>query len=144
MRVARAFRHGLNTTMTRLPELASLVRANMGEETPEGVGPMTGAGLQLIASTRVTEAQQVVYESMVCLILEGAKTTTLGNESYPYHAGQYLVVTDDLPVSGRVIAAPYLAIGLPLDTAMIAELLLDRGRRARGAAGARAGGQRHG
>lgn len=118
-------RQGLNAVMTRLPELASLVRAHMGEESPEGVGPMTGAGVHLIASTTVTEAQQVVYEAMVCLILEGAKTTTLGAESYPYRAGQYLVITDDLPVSGRVIEAPYLAVGLPLDPATVTELLLE-------------------
>ncbi|MDQ8029659.1 MAG: AraC family transcriptional regulator, partial [Brevundimonas sp.] len=111
--------------MNRLPELVSLVRHHLGEVSPEGIGPLTGAGLHLIASTTVTEAQQVVYEPMVCLILDGAKTTTLGAESYPYRAGEYLVVSEDLPVSGQVIAAPYLAVGVPLDPVMIAELLME-------------------
>lgn len=123
--VARAFRCGLNVAMNRLPELVSLVRSHLGEMSPEGAGPLTDAGLHLIASTGVTDAQQVVYEPMVCLILEGAKSTTLGRESYPYRAGQYLVVSEDLPVSGRVIQAPYLAVGVPLDPVMIAELLME-------------------
>lgn len=86
---------------------------------------MTLPGLQIIASTVVTEARQLVYEPMLCLILEGAKTTTLGAETHPYRAGQYLVVSADLPVSGKVIAAPYLAVGVPLDPAVIAELLIE-------------------
>lgn len=111
--------------MSRLHELVELVRRHLGGASPEGVGPMTLPGLQIIASTVVTEAQQLVYEPMLCLILEGAKTTTLGAESHPYRAGQYLVVSADLPVSGKVIAAPYLAVGVPLDPAVIAELLIE-------------------
>ncbi len=113
--------------MDRLPELVALVHSHVGELSPEGVGPLTSPGLHLIASTAVTEPQQLVYEPMLCLILEGAKTTTLGAESHPYRAGEYLVVSADLPVSGRVIAAPYLAVGIPLDPAMIADLLVETG-----------------
>jgi AraC-like DNA-binding protein len=113
--------------MSRLPELVTLVRDHLGAASTEGVGPLVPPGLHLIASTTVTEAQQLVYEPMLCLILEGSKTTTLGAESYPYRAGEYLVVSADLPVSGRVIAAPYLAVGIPLDPAMITDLLVEAG-----------------
>ena len=113
--------------MSRLHELADLVRRHMGETSPEGVGPVTLPGLQIIASSGVTEAQQLVYEPMLCLILDGAKNTTLGAETHPYRAGQYLVVSADLPVSGQVIAAPYLAVGIPLDPAVIADLMMEAG-----------------
>ena len=66
--------------MDKLPELVALVRSHLGETSPEGVGPLTLPGLHLIASTALTEAQQLVYEPMLCLILEGAKETTLGAE----------------------------------------------------------------
>ena len=118
--------------MSRLHELVELVRRHLGEATPEGVGPLTLPGLQIIGSTTVTEARQVVYEPMLCLILEGAKTTVLGAESHPYRAGQYLVVSTDLPVSGQVIAAPYLALGVPLDPTLIAELMLETAEPASG------------
>lgn len=113
--------------MNGLHELAALVRRHLGETRPEGAGPPLAPGLQLIGSTTVTEAQQLVYEPMLCIILEGAKNTTLGAETHTYRAGQYLVVSADLPVSGQVIAAPYLAVGIPLDPAMIADLLVETG-----------------
>ncbi|MDY6923039.1 MAG: AraC family transcriptional regulator [Pseudomonadota bacterium] len=124
--------------MNGLHELAALVRGHLGEAWPEGVGPALLPGLQLIASTAVTEAQQLVYEPMLCIILEGAKNTTLGAETHAYRAGQYLVVSADLPVSGQVIEAPYLAVGIPLDPAMIAELLVETGGAAPETAPARA------
>ena len=113
--------------MTGLHELADLVRRHLGATWPEGAGPMLVPGLHLIGSTAVTEAQQLVYEPMLCIILEGAKNTTLGPETHTYRAGQYLAVSADLPVSGQVIAAPYLAVGVPLDPAMIAALLVETG-----------------
>ncbi|HEX8471800.1 MAG TPA: AraC family transcriptional regulator [Brevundimonas sp.] len=81
----------------------------------------------LITSGDVTPAVQVVYEPMLCVILEGAKQTTLGAESYVYHAGDYLVVSADLPVSGQVMQAPYTAVGIPLSPAAIAELMIETG-----------------
>jgi AraC-like DNA-binding protein len=111
--------------MSRLHELAALVRGHLGATWHEGAGPVLLPGLQLIASTVVTEAQQLVYEPMLCVILEGAKNTTLGADTHPYRAGQYLVVSADLPVSGQVIAAPYLAVGIPLDPAVIADLMME-------------------
>jgi len=81
----------------------------------------------LIASGDVTPAVQVVYEPMLCVILEGAKQTTLGAESYVYHAGDYLVVSADLPVSGQVMQAPYTALGIPLDPGAIAALMIETG-----------------
>ena len=113
--------------MNRLHELVELVRGHAGEAAVEGVGPLLLPGLQLIASAAVSEAQQLVYEPMLCLILEGAKTTTLGAETHPYRAGQYLVVSADLPVSGQVLEAPYLAVGIPLDPAVIADLMMEAG-----------------
>jgi len=117
----------LNIVMSRLHELSALVRRHLGTAWPEGAGPLLLPGLQLIGSTTVTAARQLVYEPMLCLILEGAKNTTLGTDTHPYRAGQYLVVSADLPVSGQVIEAPYLAVGVPLEPAMIADLLVETG-----------------
>ena len=75
--------------MDRLHELADLARRHAAL----GVSPENCPGMLLITSSGVTPAVQVVYEPMLCVILEGAKQTTLGAESYVYHAGDYLVVT---------------------------------------------------
>jgi AraC-like DNA-binding protein len=124
--------------MSRLHELVELVRGHLGDHTRDGVGALLPPGLHLIASDAPTEAQQLVYEPMLCLILQGAKTTTLGAESHPYRAGQYLVVSADLPVSGQVLEAPYLAVGVPLDATVIADLMMEMGETAAEAAPLRA------
>jgi len=109
--------------MERLHELADLARRYAAVE----VSPADCPGMLLIASGEVTPAVQVVYEPMLCVILEGAKQTTLGSESYVYHAGDYLVVSADLPVSGQVMTAPYTAVGIALDPVAIAELMIETG-----------------
>ena len=111
--------------MDRLHELAALVRSRLGDGPQDGTAPMLLPGISILASDIVTDAQQIVYEPMLCVILEGAKQTTLGSESHSYRAGDYLVVSADLPVSGQVLTAPYLALGLPLDPATAAELLIE-------------------
>lgn len=113
--------------MERLHELADLVRAGLGQAAPDGIGPVLPGGLQMIVSSQVTAGQPVIYQPLLCLILEGAKESALGARTFVYGSGDYLLVSADLPVTGRVIAAPYLAIGIPLDPAVIAELALEAG-----------------
>ena len=81
----------------------------------------------LITASTITPAQSIVYEPMLCVILDGAKQTTLGSHSYVYRGGDYLVVSADLPVSGQVLEAPYAAVGVSLDPALIADLMLEVG-----------------
>lgn len=112
---------GLSEAMDRLHELAALARRHAARRVAADDCP----GMLLISSDAVTSAQQVVYEPMLCVILEGAKRTTLGAESFTYRAGDYLVVSADLPVSGQVLTAPYVAIGIGLDPVAIADLMLE-------------------
>ena len=61
------------------------------------------------------------------LVVQGAKSLTLGDETYRYGVGDYLVVSVDLPVVSRVTRAsrraPHLGIGLRLDGARLQEVL---------------------
>lgn len=109
--------------MDRLHELAKATRRHSETGGSDDAMP----GLTLISAAEVTPAQQIVYEPMLCVILDGAKRTTLGAHSYVYRGGDYLVVSADLPVSGQVLEAPYAAVGIPLDPVMIADLMLEAG-----------------
>lgn len=109
--------------MSRLHELAELTRRHAAR----GVTPEACPGMLLISAEQVTPAQQLVYEPMLCVILEGAKQTTLASNSYVYRGGDYMVVSADLPVSGQVLEAPYAAIGIPLDPGVIADLMIETG-----------------
>ncbi|GAA1412329.1 AraC family transcriptional regulator N-terminal domain-containing protein [Catellatospora coxensis] len=66
--------------------------------------------------------------SVLALIAQGAKRIALGDRVYEYRAGQYLVASVDLPVTGHFTKAspqqPALGFGLVLHPATVAELLL--------------------
>jgi AraC-like DNA-binding protein len=62
--------------------------------------------------------------TVMALIAQGAKTLALGDRVYEYRAGQYLIASVDLPVTGHYTEHPALGFGLTLRPAAIAELLL--------------------
>ncbi|MEV0728270.1 AraC family transcriptional regulator [Polymorphospora sp. NPDC050346] len=66
--------------------------------------------------------------TVLALIAQGTKRIALGDRVYEYGAGQYLVASVDLPVTGHFVDAgperPALGVGLILRPAAVAELLL--------------------
>ncbi|MET7427067.1 AraC family transcriptional regulator [Dactylosporangium sp. NPDC005555] len=62
--------------------------------------------------------------TVLALIAQGAKRLALGDRVYEYRAGQYLVASVDLPVTGHYTEVPAIGFGLVLHPRMIAELLL--------------------
>lgn len=70
-----------------------------------------------------------VYDPMVNLILTGSKTMTVGDRTFRYDPVTYFVMSLDLPAVGSVHpsddGAPYLAISLTLEPAIVANLLAD-------------------
>jgi len=66
--------------------------------------------------------------TVLALVAQGAKRIALGDRVYEYRAGQYLVASVDLPVTGHFTKAspdrPALGFGLILRPATVAELLL--------------------
>lgn len=84
--------------------------------------------VSLVRSDMPTLPVGVVYQPMLCIVAQGAKRALLGDTIVEYRAGQYLVVSVDLPITGAVVQAspdaPYLAVSLALDPAVLAEMLL--------------------
>lgn len=68
-----------------------------------------------------------VYEPMVNLVLQGAKTMTIGERALRFDPATYFVMSVDLPAVGQVHQAvngkPYVACSLSLEPARIAEVL---------------------
>lgn len=68
-----------------------------------------------------------VYEPILAIVVQGKKEALLGEETYRYGAGQYLVVSVDLPLSGFVVEAtpdkPYLGFKLNLDPAQLCDII---------------------
>ena len=75
-------------------------------------------GLSLLRHHRITAFESSIYRPVLCLILQGRKETTVGDETYAMGAGECLLVSHDLPVIARVTKVPYLALlfDVELDT----------------------------
>ncbi|WP_406096585.1 AraC family transcriptional regulator N-terminal domain-containing protein [Kitasatospora purpeofusca] len=69
--------------------------------------------------------------TVLAVVAQGAKRLALGDRVYTYGAGQYLVASVDLPVTGQFTETgpgrPALGFGLLLEPSEIAELLLRAG-----------------
>ncbi|MCF3961868.1 AraC family transcriptional regulator [Streptomyces fuscigenes] len=89
-----------------------------------------------------------VAEPVLAVVAQGAKRLTLGDRVHDYGAGQYLVVSVGLPVTGHYTRAtrerPFLGFGLTLRPAAVASLLLEAGAAAPGDDGGPPGGGRGG
>lgn len=67
-----------------------------------------------------------VYDPVVCLVVQGAKETTSTHNRHVIGAGQFLIVTHDMPVVSRITVAspqePYVAAILSLDHDTLSDL----------------------
>ncbi|WP_329139738.1 AraC family transcriptional regulator [Streptomyces sp. NBC_01476] len=107
-----------------LDELRALIARHARE------GETTAIDGVLVSITREPAAPSVSTSGTVmALIAQGAKRLVLGDRVHDYRAGQYLVASVDLPVTGQYTEAgpeePALGFGLTLRPSAIADLLLD-------------------
>ena len=115
----------MNSAMEPLAELRTLIARHAGP----GQTEMAVEGVRLTASDVPARPSHHVYEPIFGVVAQGAKRTMLGDKVFEYSAGQYLVVSVDLPIASHVVRAsadePYLAVGMTLRPANIATLLLE-------------------
>ncbi len=73
-----------------------------------------------------------VYEASVCLIAQGAKRVSLGDQVVFYDAAHHLVVSVDVPLVGHVVGAsreaPYLCCKIDFDLGVLTDLVLAGGK----------------
>jgi AraC-like DNA-binding protein len=83
----------------------------------------------LLSRVETAEPHHSLTEPLLVVMAQGGKRLLLGEQVHEYRAGQYLLVTTDLPVSGHFVGAspatPALGLGLALRPAAIAPLLLE-------------------
>lgn len=106
-----------------LKELARLIASH----TPtEGVQSTEIPGLRLMRSVRPSERMHTVSTPSLCIVAQGAKTATLGEESYRYDPATYLVTAVELPVVGTIVEAspqaPYLSVQLALNASDVLDI----------------------
>jgi AraC-like DNA-binding protein len=111
--------------MSGLAELRDLIgRLTAGYPRAREVG-----GVTVYSTARTTTPLGDVTEPAAAVVAQGAKRSVLGTRAYDYAAGQFIVVTVDLPLVSHVTVAsedePFMACILPLERLTIAQLLIE-------------------
>jgi AraC-like DNA-binding protein len=86
-------------------------------------------GVSVVCSPTTTEPLRDIARPTLAVVAQGVKDTALNGRTFTYGAGQFLVVSVELPVTGNIVQAsagePFLAFVLELRPERIASLLLD-------------------
>ena len=111
-----------------LDELCALIERHAVEDAkPQRQMPRFVLGIK----SGPTLPCQVVVEPVFSLVAQGAKRIDVGTKTFDYRAGQFLIVSVDLPADAHVVEAtperPYLGCALTLRSEAIAGLLLESG-----------------
>ncbi len=119
-----------------MDELARL-KQSITRHASEGLTPTALSGVSVVYSPTTSEPLCGIAEPTLAVVAQGVKETTLNGRTFTYGAGQFLVVSVDLPVIGHVTQGsadePFLAFALELRPQIIAALLLETGPPATGA-----------
>ncbi|MFI7127386.1 AraC family transcriptional regulator N-terminal domain-containing protein [Nonomuraea sp. NPDC050153] len=113
----------MRTTSQYLDELRGLIAAHARADLRTSIDGL------LLSQVGTSAPDYSLTEPLLVVMAQGGKRLLLGDRVYEYRAGQCLVVTADLPVTGHFIGAtprtPSLGMGLVLRPAAIAPLLLE-------------------
>ena len=108
----------------QLNEIANHAATFLTNKSNESSTPLPN--LFVLRKEEVSALEAVVYNPVICLILQGAKETTIGRQSVKLRAGDALLVSHDLPVVSKITLAspdtPYLALILSIDLGVIRSL----------------------
>ena len=111
-----------------MDELAGLKRS-IARHAGDGLTGTALSGVSVVCSPTTSEPLCGIAEPTLAVVAQGVKQTTLNGRTFTYAAGQFLVVSVDLPVIGHITRAradePFLAFVLELRPQMIAALLLE-------------------
>jgi AraC-like DNA-binding protein len=98
-------------------------------DTHAGPSPFRTAvpGLTITRSDHLKHPSHIIFKPALCVVVQGAKWTTFGDQRFEYGPGQALVVSVEMPGLSRVMQAsptePNLSIVLEFDLAVMSQVL---------------------
>lgn len=113
-----------------LESLRALASRHAGQGTVE-----TAIGSVAITVARQTTQPIIgMFQPRFCLVLQGAKEVTIGEQRMRYDPNNYFIASLEVPASGCIIEAtashPYVGLSMALDADLLAALLTDIPERA--------------
>jgi AraC-like DNA-binding protein len=113
-----------NPTAIQCSELATLIDRHAATD---GAHPTAIGALEFGRSSTVASLLCRINEPMLAIVVQGKKAALLGEETHRFGAGQYLVISVDLPLTGFVTHAtpeqPYLGFRLNLDLRQLSDMI---------------------
>jgi hypothetical protein len=114
--------------MRNAADLLGEIRERITEHARPDLSTSVDGLLMSKVTTASAAPEYSLTEPLVVVMAQGGKRLILGEQVYEYRAGQCLVVTANLPVTGHYIDitadSPSLAMALVLRPAVVAELVL--------------------
>ena len=113
-----------NSVLSPLKSIGNIIARLAGSgETKTTAVP----GLSIFRWDQPTEPVSGLYEPSVCMVMQGAKRVTLGDDTYVYDAAHYLITSVHLPATYQVLKAspakPFLGLSLTLDLQEVSQLM---------------------
>jgi AraC-like DNA-binding protein len=107
-----------------IQHLVSRVRRLSSQQLDENAPQLPG--LHVYRSDEPTKIEAMIYKPIVCLIVQGEKEITIGEETVLLKEGKCVVVGHDLPVLAKITKAsthkPYLSLIIQLDLDLLRTL----------------------
>lgn len=89
----------------------------------------TACGIIAIRKIATTSLEHTLPRPLLCLVLQGSKRVSIGNQQLDYAAGDSMLITANQPMVSQIMQAsaskPYLSLALDLDLCIIADLVLE-------------------
>lgn len=111
-----------------MPTLPDAVRRHADAHAgADGLAPTPIPGLMTVRALSPSPLMHDMQRPLLCLVQQGAKRVTFDTRAFVFAAGDSLLVTADVPTISQITrasaAAPYYALVVVLDPAVIADLL---------------------
>ena len=93
----------------------------------EGLFPTQIDSVNITRTYQQRMPMRMIYRPSLCVVVQGAKEILFGEDTLRYDAMECLVVSMEMPASGRVVdaspQAPYIGVTIDLDVTMLREVL---------------------
>ena len=108
----------------KLRELGRLIEKH---SSGDGMHHTPIPSLHLVKFSEPGAGMPTVYKPCLCVVVQGSKVVTLEDQVCPYSASDFMVISVDLPVMGRVTEAsaekPYYCLQLDIQARELSELV---------------------
>ncbi|WKL56091.1 AraC family transcriptional regulator [Asticcacaulis sp. ZE23SCel15] len=93
----------------------------------QGVFKTAVSNVNILRCFQAMMPMRKIYKPSMCVTLQGSKEILLGDEQLDYRAMEFLVVSVEVPGSGRIVEAsptePYVGMVIDFDSAMMRDVM---------------------